>query len=239
MKQSLLEECKHVGRMVKKFILRDKWISKQEIIRYLPSKNVTILEAGAYDGKDTSDWSKLLPNAKIHAFEPEPSTYLRLQQEVQKCSNVTTYNKALSDVSGNTMFYVSQNGNDETGTFSSSLLKPKDHLTVCPHMKFEKQITVRAINLDEWAQKNNVEKIDLMWLDMQGAEFKVLKAAPIILNTVSVIFSEVSLVEMYEGVPLYNQFKSWLKTKGFVVVKEEIISPDMGNVLFVRNTSQK
>ena len=103
-------------------------------------------------------------------------------------------------------------------------------------MKFEKQITVRAINLDEWAQENKIEKIDFMWLDMQGAEYKVLKAAPKVLATVSVIFTEVSLIEMYEGIPLYNQFKSWLETKGFVVAKEEIISPDMGNVLFVRNT---
>ena len=76
--------------------------------------------------------------------------------------------------------------------------------------------------------------IDLMWLDMQGAEFKVLKAAPMILNTVKVIFSEISLVEMYEGAPLYNQFRAWLKTKGFDVKKEEIVSKDMGNALFVK-----
>ena len=235
MKQSFYENLKHAGRMVKKIITRDKWISKQEIIRYLPSKKVTILEAGAYDGNDTLAWSNLLPEATIYAFEPEPSTYKKLSAKVKGCRNVKTYNEALNDISEEVSFYVSQNGEDTGGTFSSSLLKPKEHLNVCPHIKFEKQIKVKAINLDDWAKKNNVEKIDFMWIDMQGAEFKVLQAAPMILKTVSVIFSEVSLIEMYEGVPLYDKFKSWLKTEGFEVKKEEILSQDMGNVLFVRN----
>ena len=234
MKQTFYENLKHICRTVKKFIKRDKWISKQEIIRYLPSKNITILEAGAYDGSDTLAWSKLLPEAKIYAFEPEPMAYKKLKDKVKKCTNVIPYNKALNDISGEVTFYVSQNGNDTEGTFSSSLLKPKEHINVCPHIKFEKQIKVKAINLDDWAKKNNIEKIDFLWIDMQGAEFKVLQAAPLILKTVKVIFSEVSLKEMYEGTPLYNQFKTWLQTKGFTVKKEELLHEDMGNVLFVK-----
>lgn len=111
--------------MVKKFITRDKWISKQEIMRYLPSKKVNILEAGAYDGKDTLDWSNLLPESTIYAFEPVPSAYKRLQEKVRDCSNVKTYQECLSDASGEVSFYVSQEGDDVQGTFSSSLLKPK------------------------------------------------------------------------------------------------------------------
>ncbi|MCK4517421.1 FkbM family methyltransferase [Candidatus Babeliales bacterium] len=230
----VIEELKHVARTVKKFITRDKWMSKQEIMRYLPSKNITMLEAGAYDGNDTLAWSTLLPNATIHAFEPEPSAHKKLQKKVRGLSNVTIWNQALNDVSGEVSFNVSQNGCDKEGTFSSSLLKPKEHLTACPHIKFEKKITVKAINLDEWVNKNNIGTIDFLWLDMQGAEFKVLQAAPKTLAKVKVIFSEVSLKEMYDGAPLYDQFKNWLETKGFVVKKEELPNEEMGNVLFVR-----
>jgi hypothetical protein len=49
-----------------------------------------------------------------------------------------------------------------------------------------------------------------------------------------VIYTEVSLVETYEGVALYPELKAFLIEQGFVVKQEQLPWPDMGNVLFVR-----
>src|SRR3989304_5026747 len=96
---AFFENIKHIGRMIKKFVKRDKWVSKQEIMRYLPSRNITMLEAGAFDGHDTVEWSKLLPHAKIYAFEPEPSAYGKLKENVKNFAHVTIFNEALNDIS--------------------------------------------------------------------------------------------------------------------------------------------
>ena len=81
---------------------------------------------------------------------------------------------------------------------------------------------------------NNIDHIDFMWLDMQGAEYQMLKKSKIILPTVKVIFTEVSLLQMYEDCPLYPEFRAWLESEGFEVVAEQLPWKDMGNVLFIR-----
>ena len=75
----------------------------------------------------------------------------------------------------------------------------------------------------------------MLWLDMQGAEQKMLSVSQTILSKVKLIHSEVSLKETYEDVENYQSFKTFLAKKGFRVLKEAIPKDyDMGNVLFER-----
>ena len=93
---------------------------------------------------------------------------------------------------------------------------------------------VDTFTIDDWAQKYQVDKIDFAWLDLQGAEFKVLNGSPRIFSTINVLFTEVSLIETYSGVMLYPAFREWLESHKFQVVLEDLPYKDMGNVLFVR-----
>lgn len=70
---------------------------------------------------------------------------------------------------------------------------------------------------------------------MQGFEMNMLKASKNILNTVKLIHTEVSTRETYKGVALYQEFRTFLENRGFVVLLEAIPEGwDMGNVLFIR-----
>ncbi|HTH30741.1 MAG TPA: FkbM family methyltransferase, partial [Lacibacter sp.] len=118
---------------------------------------------------------------------------------------------------------------------SSSFLQPKDHLADHPDVFFNKDITVQTLTLDDWAAKQGIEQIHLLWLDMQGFELEVLKASSVILPKVNAIHMEVSTRSTYEGVPLYSEVRSWMEAQGFRVEVEAIPQGwDMGNVLFVR-----
>jgi hypothetical protein len=103
-----------------------------------------------------------------------------------------------------------------------------------PKLEFERSINVETCTLDQWAESHKIPKVDLLWLDMQGVEPTVLRAAPKILATVRVIHTEVSLQPVYAGTELYPDFRTWLEKQGFKVVREFLPYPDMGNVLFVR-----
>ena len=81
---------------------------------------------------------------------------------------------------------------------------------------------------------NNIPKIDMLWLDLQGFELQVLQQSQTVLANVSVIYTEVSLIENYEKGALYGELVAWLDKRGFAVVREEIAWKDGGNVLFVR-----
>ncbi|MGD0338465.1 MAG: FkbM family methyltransferase [Bacteroidota bacterium] len=219
---------KIVDRLTKKGI-----ISKTEIAKFLPS-NPIIIEAGAYIGNDTKTMSRQWPDGFIHAFEPVPSIYSKLVRNVRRCNNVRCYPIALAKESGLVQIFIS----DGESTASSSLLRPKEHLKYHPKTVFQKPQLVESTTLDDWKRRYNIEKVDFLWLDTQGTELEIMKNAPIVMRDVSVIYTEVSLKEMYEGSSLYGELKRWLMAEGFVVKREELPWEDMGNVLFVRTSKR-
>jgi len=210
---------------------KNEEISKSLLKKYLPNKPV-IIDCGAHDGSDSISLAKLFKRGTIHSFEPVDELYARLKGNSNSYKNITCYKLALADRNGNMDFHVSGGGSDA----SSSLLEPFDHLKDHPDTFFKRKINVVARTLDTWADENNIEKVDMLWLDMQGFELQMLKASEIILNMVSVIHTEVSTRETYKGVPLYDDLRSFLEAKGFSVKIEALPTGwDMGNVLFVKD----
>lgn len=206
-------------------------IHKEELKQYLPDKPV-IVEAGVCDGVDTEDFAAHFPGASIHGFECLPHYFEVAKQRMSKYHNVTLYPFALSDVSGEANFYVSKLNGDFYG--SGSLLAPKLHREVHPDISFDQQIKVISISLDDWKRRYNIARVDFLWLDLQGAELKALRGCENVLKDVKAIFTEVSLIETYEGVPLYEEVKTFLTFRGFRIVKEYLPYRDMGNVLFAK-----
>ena len=209
-------------------------IPKLYIRLMLPDAPV-IVDAGAHVGGDTQEMSRLWPRATIHAFEPVPDLFRQLTANTAGLGNVHRHPLALGAETGAAQMFVSGGGSDA----SSSLLMPKEVLQINPHVLFGGRITVPTTTLDAWAQENDVGRIDFLWLDMQGAELRMLEAAPRILAGVQAIHLEVSLMEFYEASPLYAQVRMWLEDRGFRLEAEEIVQsqagePVGGNALFLR-----
>lgn len=213
-----------------------KWISKggninKEYIRKFLPDNPVIIDAGAHRGDDSVELSKLIPSAQIHAFEPVPAIFADLKANTTNYPRIRCYEFALSNRTGQQEMHISSGASDA----SSSLLAPEEHLKDHPDTFFKETISVKTITLDEWALKNNIDKVDFMWLDMQGFELEVLKASPGILSKTTAIHMEVSCKQTYENVPLYTEVKEWMSSMGFKVCIEEIPPGwDMGNVLFLK-----
>lgn len=202
---------------------------KRWILDNLPT-NPTIIEAGTADGTDTLFFSHYFPNGRIYGFEPIPNHYNDTLNRLQGRNNVFIYNLALSEDNEPKEIHVSDRFGQDWG--SSSLLKPKDHLTQHPEITFNKKITVQCTNLDIWLQDKFIDKIDLIWLDIQGYEPVVLGSSPITMSKSEYIYAEVSLIETYEGVQKYPEFKKFMEDNNYEVIHEELPWQDMGNVLF-------
>jgi 2-O-methyltransferase len=185
-------------------------IPKSYIAKFIPPDPI-IIEGGAHVGLDTIGMSKMWPKGYIHAFEPVPYLYQRLAHNTKKLRNVGIYQLALGDINGRSKIYLSNGTSDA----SSSLLKPKEHLSQHPSVLFEDSIEIQVITLDTWAKNHSIEKIDFLWLDLQGYELRMLKASPKILQSVKAIYTEVSLKELYEGCPLYPEMACWFEEQGF------------------------
>jgi FkbM family methyltransferase len=230
-----------IKKQMRKFIQRLKKIIKGnaenddeffvlDIIKRKIPTNPIIIEAGAHIGSDSGRFAETWKDATIYAFEPVPAIYKQLVANTANYKNIKTTPLALSDSNGETKMFVSSGRSDA----SSSLLAPKEHLEAHPDVAFNETISVQTITLDDFCAKNNIAHIDFMWLDMQGYELPMLMASKKMIQHITLIYSEVSLIETYQGVSTYQKYKEWMDGAGFKVYKEYFPWKDMGNVLFVK-----
>jgi FkbM family methyltransferase len=207
-----------------------------EVIQQFLPDNPVIVEAGAFDGHDTKKMVSQWPQSTIHAFEPVPEIFERLTKNTSMLPNIHRYPVALSDHTGTAEFYISEKPTKPgIASQAGSLHKPKERLSRSPII-FPRMATVQTITLDEWADKNGVEAIDLLWLDTQGHELAILQAAPKMIHNIKVVLAEVSFIESYEGQPLYEDVVAWMTEHGFDLVGRDFADTTQsffGNALFV------
>jgi FkbM family methyltransferase len=204
----------------------------RELIRLYIPNNPIILEAGAHFGEDTMRMKAIWPDCIVHAFEPHPDNYRRLIDATYRVPGVFCYQLALSDIIGTVKFYRCR-----LHEGASSLLKSAPFKQAL--YNDQEPINVQCLTLDEWACQNNVDHIDFCWLDMEGAELKMLQHASTILPTIRAIYIEVNFQEFRTGMVQYKDIKHFLHTHGFKQIwmtpgKIGLPAEEQANVLFVR-----
>ncbi|HSX26198.1 MAG TPA: FkbM family methyltransferase [Chlamydiales bacterium] len=207
--------------------------------QYLPEDPI-IVEAGAYDGNESCALAKLWPKGHVYCFEPVERLFNITSDRVRGISNISAYKLGLGETCGKKTMYLSTEEGQEwvdRVSMSSSFYPPKEHLNYSGTL-FQGTEEVEMITLDHWSEIHGIEKVDMLWLDMQGYELPALKAATTLLKGVSVILTELEFAEAYEGQPLYREVKDWLDTQGFVLIGGNFDFPDnaqfFGDGLFVR-----
>ena len=78
---------------------------------------------------------------------------------------------------------------------------------------------VQSDTLDNWCRENEVHEIDIIWIDVQGAELLVFQGGGNILKNTRIIMTEVGLKPYYEGHTLKSDIDAFLLTRGFIELK--------------------
>jgi len=168
-----------------------------------------ILDVGSRDLEHSLIFGSKYPEARIIAFEPNPfgikNCRFRLAN-LQK-SNIELMEFAVGDQEGEMDFY-SVGVNDGC----SSLLEPID---VPFGLKQWNKITVEVKRLDRVLEVLGVRKVDVLWLDTQGTELRVLKGLGNYLDNVQYIHTEACPNPYYKGHILQNELESFLHEQGF------------------------
>lgn len=129
---------------------------------------MTFVDVGANFGEFTLLGSALVgPRGRVFSFECSPTTLpsLRRNLELNRPSNVTVVAAALSDTDGHVTFYPGS----EKDSGSSSLTPPHDHKG--------QTVTVESMTLDSLARREKLDRVDVIKMDVEGAEWAALRGA--------------------------------------------------------------
>lgn len=189
------------------------------IVRQHIPEDAQILEAGSYDGKESCELSDYWPKGMVYSFEPVSELYTKVVANTSHRSNIKTYHMALGDHVGVADIFVSEwSYKPGIAGQSSSIIAPKEHCTYAPEVIFPRAEVVPLTTIDAWALRESVKRIDMMWLDVQGVAYEVLKASPRILATTKAILIELEFVEAYEGQRLAHDVHTMLTQEGFTLM---------------------
>jgi len=159
-------------------------------------KHLIIFDVGAYVGYITDTYADTFPQATIYSFEPSPDSFKELSLQAERAS-IKPYQIALSDQNGkdklrintdrscNSMFPRPTNGAKYYSESSRNI----------------GQIEVETQTLDTFCEQENIADIDILKLDVEGSELKILNGAQVKLRgkQIRLIFAEVTFVTHYQG----------------------------------------
>lgn len=187
---------------------------------------------GAHRFEELALVNRLLPSLKhIYLFEPQPEPLAALHRLAGQDRRIEVFPVAVSDTDGVASFNIASNNGE-----SSSLLRLGTHSRLFPEVTMQGTIDVPTRRLDSVLAEHKLRSPDAMIIDVQGAEFLVLKSlSPSLLDHVRLIYTEVSTEAVYESSGLLSDVESLLSSRfqnvGFAAIRPGV--PMHGNAVFV------
>lgn len=152
-------------------------VERRERIFYLNylREGMIVFDVGANVGELTLLFSRFVGNrGHIHAFEAGSTVFNRLKIvcEATERRNVSLNHLALSETNGFIQLHIYE---DALSGFNSQADRPlKNYGLDFEPIGIEK---TPAVTIDDYCDKNNIERIDLLKIDVEGAELQVMRGA--------------------------------------------------------------
>lgn len=189
-----------------------------------------IFDVGSCHGEQACEFATQFPNARIFAFEARPQSAETVRQTVAQFPNINVIEAAVHEFDGETVFQAV----DEVNPGASSLFVGSGVQEIHPIRQIP--ITVPALRLDTWAKGIGINSVDVVWMDLQGAELLALRGMGDLLQTVRAIQLEITYRELYHGQVMWPEVRAFLENNGMRLVDEW---PDVcgyfGDAVFVRD----
>jgi FkbM family methyltransferase len=164
------------------------------------NSELTIFEIGANDGAETIWFSKHFPNSEIHSFEIDERNFNMYLNSINE-KNIIFNKLGVSDVDGETLLYLSTDTKwGRLNTSASSIKKPTDLMYQTHNwIEFDETVTAKTIKLDTYVHQKEIDRIDFIWCDIQGAEREMILGAKEALNNTKYLLVEILNLEIYEN----------------------------------------
>ena len=211
----------------------------------LNKENPIIVEVGSNNGGDAIRYLHYFPKCLLHTFECDKRALTVFKNNVNN-DRCQLYEYAVSDINGELTFNQIKIKNDSdkvpekhnwmskedydmylgsaNSTTSSVKLRDNEELI---------KVNVPCITLDKWDDSQSIDMVDLLEIDVQGGERKVLLGASKFLNKVKFIKIEYG-ESRYDDSISRDDTINYLKSFNFVVIESMSSKTKSGDLFFAK-----
>jgi FkbM family methyltransferase len=194
---------------------------------FTPKEGDIVIDIGAHIGPYTLKASRYVGlNGKVIAIEADPENFkiLNLNIQLNKLTNVVALNYAVYSKEDKIKLYLPSK-KEEKEEESSSYTKYNTIMTerVDNEKKF---VEVKANTLDYLLQSKGIKHEQVNWIkiDVEGAEYEVLKGAKDILSKSSNVSLLIEVHNLSSNTNLYEPIKEFLNSYNFKMDFEKVES---------------
>ena len=185
-----------------------------------------IFDIGAHHGQTAKEFRTWFPKAHIFCFEPFPDSYSELVKNTSDDIRIRCFNYGLSDSQG--VFPFQSNRQSSTNSLlesdpSAQSVWGNNILTT------DAVVELQFHPLDSVAPSLGIKQIDILKMDVQGAEYKVVQGAMRLCEQrlIGLVYSEIITQPTYLGQKRFDQALSFYYESGF----------DLWNIYNLSNTA--
>lgn len=187
------KKVKSYSTFFKRLLVRNYTPTNDEAIKELLKKeNPTIFDVGANVGDSINRFQELFKNPLIYSFEPLKKEFELIKNKETK--NIKCFNFALGEQETQKSFNVLSDSHlSSFNEYNKEYLRDRSK---------DQKNTVQIRTLDNFLkERNEIDRIDLLKIDTQGYEEKVLEGAKSSLkeNKFKIIEVELQIGKLYEG----------------------------------------
>ncbi len=180
-----------------------------------------IFDVGANQGQSIVRFKKIFPKSIIHAFEPNTIEFKKLILKFKNDKSIILNNCGVGDkkeikellitkVTGNSSFYKLN--------LDTQWIKIRSNETTVSEKKYtsgKQRVIIKT--LDQYCKEKKIKKINLLKIDTQGYEDKVLSGSKSLLNKniVQIIETEIMFDDVYKKYLNFIDIEKYLIPNNF------------------------
>lgn len=210
--------------------------TKEQFTKHIKKDISTVFELGTRDGLFAKGIQDVFSPKELHLFECNPQAFTAIENNIANLTNVFFHKHAILDYDGEVTFYpINTEELLQLGSSSMFRCDPQSE-PVCSQARLPTlEITVPCKTLDTFCKEQNIDKVELICADIEGAEYLAFKDQDI-LHTTDYIITEVQVHPDWKpGFPTIEDLERSLSKYGFKLKELVLTIPNMaGDALYCK-----
>jgi len=162
-------------------MIKDQYSIKTEM-----DKGFKVIDAGANIGIFSLFANYIMPDAQIYAFEPVTSNFKILNKNIDSNNlheNIHIFNMGLGEKQSNKEIMISKDPLGVSSTIRDSKFFEKNK------KNFFQSSNIPITTVDDFVEKNSIDRIDFIKIDTEGYERQILEGAK---NTIKKFYPKIA-----------------------------------------------